>query len=238
MTPSTGATQATARPDNLALSFQEVFTAVERLRSNRQQLTDAETFRYHMREALKAAAQDARNRGGYNMEDIKMATLALVGFLDESILNSRNPIFADWPRKPLQEELFGIHMAGEVFFQNVEQLLGRNNSVDLADLLEVHYLCLLLGFTGRYSGARTGELQAVMAAIADKITRIRGPFGPLSPAWMPPEQVIATTGDPWVQRLMFAAIGSLVLMVVLFAIYKVTLGSGVTDLQVAAQRKA
>ena len=69
-----------------------------------------------------------------------MATLAVVGFLDESILNTRNPLFADWPRKPLQEELFGIHMAGEVFFQNVEQLLGRNDSADLADLLEVHYL--------------------------------------------------------------------------------------------------
>ena len=66
-----------------------------------------------MREALKAAIQEARSKGGYSTEDIKMATLALVGFLDESVLNTRSPMFVGWSRKPLQEELFGIHMAGE-----------------------------------------------------------------------------------------------------------------------------
>ena len=48
----------------------------------------------------------------------------MVAFLDESILNLRNPVFADWPRKPLQEELFGHHMAGEIFFQNLQPLAG------------------------------------------------------------------------------------------------------------------
>ena len=64
----------------------------------------------------------------------------MVAFLDESVLNSRNPIFADWLRKPLQEELFGTHIAGEVFFQNLQQLLGRSDSPDLADLLEIYHL--------------------------------------------------------------------------------------------------
>ena len=238
MTPSTGAPSATVRAENLALHFQEVFTAIERLRSNRQQLSDAESFRYHMREALKTAAQEGRNRGGYSTDDIKMATLAVVGFLDESILNARNPLFADWPRKPLQEELFGTHLAGEVFFQNVEQLLGRNDAADLADVLEVHYLCLLLGYTGRYSGARTGELQAIMAAIAAKIQRIRGAMGPLSPAWMPIDQPAKMGGDPWVKRLAIAAIVCLVLTIVLFGFYKYSLSSGAADLTTAAQRKA
>ena len=144
MTPSTAAGTPSTRTDNLALIFQEVLTAIVRLRSNRQELSDAESFRYYMREAIKSAIQEARNHGGYNADDIKMATLALTGFLDESVLNLRNPMFADWPRKPLQEELFGIHMAGEIFFRNLEQLMGRNDSADLADLLEVHYLCQLL----------------------------------------------------------------------------------------------
>lgn len=236
MTPTTGA--APARTDNLALIFQEVFTAIERLRSGRQQLSDAESFRYHMREAIKTAAQDARNRAGYTSDDIRMATLAVVGFLDESILNLRNPIFADWPRKPLQEELFGIHMAGEVFFQNLEQLLGRNDSPDLADLLEVYYLCLLLGYTGRYSGSRTGELQAMMVATADKIRRIRGPYGPLSPSWIPPSEAAPNPGDPWVKRLLIAAVVCVVLTVILFITFKVSLGSGASDLGTIAQGKA
>src|SRR5450755_1678005 len=96
----------TRRPENLALIFQEVFTAIERLRSNRQGVTDSQSFRHHTREALKAAASQAMV-AAYPSEDVKLATFATVAFLDESILNSQNPIFTDWLRKPLQEELFG-----------------------------------------------------------------------------------------------------------------------------------
>lgn len=227
------------RPENLALLFQEVLTAIVRLRSNRQSLTDAESFRYHMREALKSAAQEARNKAGYPSEDIRMATLAVVGFLDESVLNARNPLFADWPRKPLQEELFGIHMAGEVFFQNLEQIMTRNDSAELADLLEVHYLCLLLGYTGRYSGSRGGELQAIMGAMGDRIRRIRGPGGDLSPAWTPGHETGPASKDRWVRRLLVAAIAAAVVLVVLFIGFKLSLGSGVSGIRgMASQRKA
>src|SRR3954447_14623588 len=172
-----------ARTANLALIFQEVLTATVRLRSNRQAVSDSESFRHHIREALRQAAQEARNVAAYSTEDIKMATFAVVGFLDESVLSAQNPLFASWPRKTLQEELFGTHMAGETFFQNLQALLARGDSQDLADLLEVHYLCLLLGYRGRYSVGGTGELQGAMQATADKITRIRGPLMGLSPSW-------------------------------------------------------
>ena len=120
MTP----TAAARRNENLALMLQEVLTAIVRLRSNRQAVSDANSFRIHMREALKSADQEARKRN-YSADAIQLAIFAVVAFLDESILNSRNPLFADWPRKPLQEELFGTHMAGEVFFQNLQKLLGH-----------------------------------------------------------------------------------------------------------------
>jgi type VI secretion system protein ImpK len=196
MTPSTGPASGATRNENLALIFQEVLTAIVRLRSNRQELSDAESFRFYMREAIKAAVQEARNQAGYNADDIKMATLALVGFLDESVLNTRNPIFADWPRKPLQEELFGIHMAGEIFFRNLEQLMGRGDSVDLADLLEVHYLCLLLGFGGRYSIGGKGELQAVTTATGERIRRIRGVSNDPFMEILAEAEIVKTTEDP------------------------------------------
>src|SRR5215469_6359421 len=151
---------AQTRTENLALNFQEVLTAIVRLRANRQTVSDAESFRHHMREALRLAANDAQ-RAGYPMEDIKLAAFATVALLDEVILNSQNRLFADWPRKPLQEEMFGIHVAGETFFQYAQQILARQDSVETADLLEVYYLCLLLGYSGRYSVGGRGELQAV-----------------------------------------------------------------------------
>ena len=234
MTATTAPGSGATRTDNLALIFQEVLTAIVRLRCNRQELTDAESFRYAMREAIKTSIQDARNQAGYNADDIKMATLALVGFLDESILNLRNPIFADWPRKPLQEELFGIHMAGEIFFRNLEQLMGRADSADLADLLEVHYLCLLLGFGGRYSIGGKAELQTITSATGDRIRRIRGntsdPFLDIVQETEP----VKTTEDPWVKKFLIGAVACFVLVLALFTLFKITLGSRASEVRATA----
>lgn len=222
------------RPENLALILQEVLTVIVRYRANRQPVTDAESFRHHVREALKAAANQARSVGGYSSDDVKMAVFAAVAFLDESILNSRNPIFADWPRKPMQEEMFGHHIAGEVFFRNLDELLGRDDSQALADVLEVYYLCLLLGFAGRYVAGNRGELKAMMDRTGEKIRRIRGKLPPLSPSWQLPPEAAPVYKDAWVKRLAIAAVACLVLTVLLFFTYKIVLGSGASDLRVAA----
>jgi len=231
MTQISAAQPAPTRPENLALIFQELFTAIVRLRSNRQAVSDSESFRHHIREAVKTAAQEARNRAGYSTEDIRKATLAVVGFLDETILNLQSPLFANWPRQPLQEELFGTHMAGEVFFQDLQELLGRNDSEELADVLEVHYLCLLLGYGGRYSIGNRGELQSIIGATARKIQRIRGDFAGLSPAWKPPTEEVKKAHDPWARRLLFGAVACFALALVLFVAYKLILGSGTSSLQ-------
>ena len=232
MTATTGG--APTRIENLALIFQEVLTAIVRLRSGRQELTDAESFRFYMRKAIKTSIQEARNNGGYNADDIKMATLALVGFLDESVLNTQNPLFANWPRKPLQEELFGIHMAGELFFRNLEQLMGRADSADLADLLEVHYLCLVLGYGGRYSLGGKGELQAITQATGDRIKRIRGvshdPF--MQP--LEEQEIVKATSDPWVKKLLIATIVCVALMLILFVTFKLGLGSSASEVRASA----
>ena len=164
MTPS----NANRRAESLAVMFQEVLTAIERLRGNRQGVTDAEAFRHHTREALRNAAAQAM-QAGYNADDTRYCTFACVAFLDESILNSQNPIFADWLRKPMQEELFGTHIAGETFFQNLQGLLGASDSPDLADVLEVHYLCLTLGFCGRFSAGDRSGLTQIMGMTSQKI---------------------------------------------------------------------
>ncbi|MGA2434312.1 MAG: DotU family type IV/VI secretion system protein [Bryobacteraceae bacterium] len=219
------------RLDNLALAFQETLTAIARLRANRQVVTDAEQFRAQMREALRAADQEARNRG-YTAEQIKLAVFAAVAFLDESILNLQQPIFAQWPRKPLQEELFGIHVAGEIFFTNVERLLGERDSHEIADVLEVYELCLLLGFRGRYGMGGQAELRSVIEAVSEKLRRIRGDSPDLSPAWaIPPGTVRIMKSDPWVKRLGITAIACFVLLLLLFGVFKLSLGSGASDLR-------
>jgi type VI secretion system protein ImpK len=220
----------------LALALQEALTATVRLRSNRQAISDETSFRAHIRQALQAAEWEGR-KAGYSGEDVRLAIFAVVAFLDESVLNSGNRLLVNWPRKPLQEELFGGHVAGEIFFQNLRHLLGRDASDHLADVLEVYQLCMLLGYRGRYSHAGGGELQAIMAAVADKIRRIRGEFGALSPAGLlPAETRPVTTRDPWIRRLVYAALGCLLLCLVLFAAYRLTLSSGVSEIRSLATR--
>jgi type VI secretion system protein ImpK len=235
ITPQSGAApvppQAPRRYENLALLFQEALTVVERLRANRQRVADPETFRAQMRNALKSAEQEALRRG-YSAEDVRVATFAVVAFLDESILNSQNPIFADWPRKPLQEELFGVHVAGEIFFRNVERLLSRQDSEPLADLLELYQLCLLLGFRGRYSSTGTAEIRSVSSQIEEKIRRIRG-VSP-EPAWEIAPQAIRPARDKWIPVLRWVAIGCCVLAVILFIFFKISLSSSAGELRTIA----
>src|SRR5579863_3283747 len=177
----------TRRPENLALVFQELLTGGERLRSNRQQVTDAASFRTQIWAAVKLADDEARRRG-YSSDDIELAIFAAIAFLDESILNLRLPVFADWPRQPLQEERYGHHVAGEIFFQNLQKLLGRIDSQELADLLEVYHLCMLLGFAGRYLLGGQGELRATIMQTAEKIQRIRQLGTEFSPWWRLPNE--------------------------------------------------
>ena len=193
MTPNPGSSAPLRRHENLALAFQEILTVSERLRSGRQAVSDPATFRRQVIEAIKIAEQQA-GKQGYNAEDITLAVFAVVAFIDESVLNLRLPIFADWPRQPLQQELFGHHVAGEIFFKNLQKLLEKSDSQDLADLLEVHLLCLLLGFAGRYSLGGGGELRAVADATVGKIRRIRGGSGALSPAWDLPQEAARKSG--------------------------------------------
>jgi type VI secretion system protein ImpK len=224
------------RRGSLALVLQEALTAIERLRANRQVAADGESFRAHLKHLLAAAEEEAR-RTGYANGDIKRAIYAVTVFADESVLNSSQPMFADWPKKPLQEELFGGHMGGELFFKNLQELLTRQDAEDLADLLEVHQLCLLLGFKGRYSMSDGGELRGLIHALGQKIDRIRGGVPPLSPAWsLPANEQIPLAVDPWLLRLAYGALGTIGFAMMLLLIFALILKSGAADLAVLAAR--
>lgn len=219
---------------NLALAFQELLTAIVRVRFGRQAVQNAEAFRAHVKESLRVAAQDANARG-YSQEDIQLALYAIVAFVDESVMNCRQPVFADWSRLPLQEELFGGHVAGESFFNNLQQVLARTDFTQAADLLELFYLCLLLGYKGRYAVSGSGDLRGIMETVREKIQRIRGGSGGLSPHWMlQPEAVRGLQSDPWVKRLFWIAVACLGLVVLLFGGFKLDLISGASALHALA----
>jgi type VI secretion system protein ImpK len=218
-----------ARVNSLAFSFQEVLTVILRVRFHRQEVQDSESFRAHMKRSLQTAMQEAKSLG-YNSDTVQTAVFASVAFLDESVLNLQSPVFADWARRPLQEELFGDHRAGETFFRHLSALLTQPDSTEVADALEVHCLCMQMGFRGRYALGDRGELQHLLRQAREKIQRIRGQAHLLPP--MPAPEVKPTRAkDTWSRSLLITACVLAGLTVIAFGGFEILLGSGVSQVQ-------
>lgn len=221
-------TPANVAPGSLAISQQDLFTVIARLRGDRVTVRDSDAFRTQAR-SLLAKAEQAGAAAGYAATDVRVALFATVAFLDESVLNSPQPALAEWSRRPLQDELFGGHMGGELFYQYLDQQLARADEPALADVLEVFHHALLLGFRGRY-GSNAGALQVIAQRVGDRITRIRGAGGDLSPGWRPVDDAVASK-DPVLARLAISAVSIAVLVLVLWVGGRTTLSGGARDIR-------
>jgi type VI secretion system protein ImpK len=216
------------------MCFEEVFTATARLRDGRQVPTDAGVFRAHVKQLLATADEMAR-RVGYPPEFVKASVYATVALLDETMLSSAGAsLSAAWAGRPLQDEIFGDNVAGEAFFQQLQDLLSRQDSPYVADVLEVLLLCLYLGFKGRYAASESGERHHYMRAALDKIIRVRGGGGgPFAPDALPPPDEAVTVKEDAVQKRLVRSIGvgaiGMGLAVTLLRLFSVS--PGVTRIQ-------
>jgi type VI secretion system protein ImpK len=234
---STPAQAITPRRENLALLYQGLLTGIVRIHSGRQPLVNAEMFRRRTKEALAEVTREAIKRN-YAAEHTIETDFAVVAFLDEVILTSHDPAKEEWTQKPLQEELFGVSTAGELFFTRIEKLLQRSDTSELADMLEVYYLCVLLGFEGLYATRNKTELHLLSDRIRQKIERIRGADPRFSPAGaLPGEAVRVAAPDAVAQKLKLAALGiggAAILIFLIAWIHLLWKGSQLHDLLVKA----
>src|SRR4051794_8715068 len=90
--------EAARSSENLALLYQGLLTGIVRLQSKRQQLVDADSFRRRTVGTLQEIERAARS-GGYDSRDVTDAHFAVVAFLDSVILNSNDPVRAEWERR-------------------------------------------------------------------------------------------------------------------------------------------
>jgi type VI secretion system protein ImpK len=223
-----------AGSENLALLYQGLFTGIVRLQAKRQHISDGEAFRRRTIATLQEVERVARS-AGYDGRDVRDTHFAVVAFLDSVVLHSNDAIRTEWERRTLQQELFGVTDAGEIFFEKLEQFRQRGDSEHLADILEVYLLCLLLGFEGKYSGRLRGELHSIKEAVAMRIDDIRGQHRRLSPAATLPDEPGPAIGVPDPQRssrerLRVLALAIIVPPIVLFVFLKWAVNSGVDQL--------
>lgn len=108
---------------------------------------NAYTLKTRINEMFDLFQRNARH-SGYDNEKITQAKFALIAFLDETIICSEWEQKSEWLAEPLQLKLFNTFNAGEEFFTNIRVL--QQKTAANKDVLEIYYLCLVLGFKGKY----------------------------------------------------------------------------------------
>ncbi|MEE9384504.1 MAG: DotU family type IV/VI secretion system protein [Nannocystaceae bacterium] len=121
---------------------------------------DGELLRERMIALVDAFAISAR-KIGISQRDGSDIQYALVAVSDEVASRRGGTVTQVWMQRPLQMHYFNENVAGEGFFTRLETLIADPRRVET---LKVYYLCLLLGFEGRYatSGNRM-ELDSIRA---------------------------------------------------------------------------
>lgn len=147
---------------------------------------DAQLFRTSINLTITAFKNKALKMGA-NAEDVEYAQYAFCATVDELILASQFNIRDEWQRQPLQLVFFGDQLAGENFFVKLEEL--RNQGSKRVQVLEVFYLCLLLGFQGKYMIEGQEKLAFLVARLGEEIAHHKGKRSPFSPRWAIPDQI-------------------------------------------------
>jgi len=99
-------------------------------------------------------------------QSVYLITFALTGLLDEEIqrIIHKVPGSAEWV--PLQKELFNLTNAGEIFFENLDEILEAPQFPSI--VFEVYYLALKKGFRGKYEHS-PNRIAKYIEFLADKV---------------------------------------------------------------------
>jgi len=189
---------------------------------------DAEVLRQKIDEQFRALETKAR-QADIPQDDVQQAKYAIAAFIDEMILTSSWPLKDNWADKPLQLAYFNDFAAGEEFYNRIDTLRGSKKNA----VLEVYYLCLALGFRGKYVDLQGMEKKKVLMDTMLREIRGSAPAAPsggtggLSPAWQPPDALpgIVKNFPAW-----FVAAACGLLIILLFILLSTLLGSSAENL--------
>ena len=178
------------------------------------------SLRGTMDSLLRQLEQDAEV-SGYKESMAQSAKFALAAFADETVLTASFPLRSEWEKYPLQLEYFGEQLAGVKFYERLDDLM--KSLEENADVLELYYLCLLIGYKGKYKIYFEDQLRGVIDQVAECLRRVnRLRTGALSPHWKATDQpqLIANQGIPtWAKITGAAAIGLVLLFYVFSSLW-------------------
>lgn len=193
-------------PQNLVDLMYEGFYALFLLK-NGSGPHDQTAFAANMTQFLSDVDRNARQLG-IPPDDVTQAKYAYCAAVDEIILRSPYDLRDAWETRPLQLRVFGDQLAGENFFQRLEDLRARGSTH--LQSLEVFHMCLLMGFQGRYALDGDDKLNFLSARLGEEIARMRGKNRSFAPNVERPDQIankLRSDLSLWVLTTVFALAG-------------------------------
>lgn len=94
---------------------------------------------------LVSESEGCLRDGDLSQDDYDQARFAICAWIDEAILSSLWNEKGRWQGEQLQRLYYKTADAGEIFFERLNTL-----GLHQRDVREVYYLCLAMGFMGRY----------------------------------------------------------------------------------------
>ncbi len=131
--------------------------------------------------AITQFEQRALHDGVENAE-VNTARYVLCAVLDEAVVTAQWDSHGDWSKISLLSRFHHETLGGEKFFTLLEQL--SRDPIKHVAMLELMYLCLAIGFEGKYRVMERGvvQLEALRDGLYRQIRQVRGDSPPSMPA--------------------------------------------------------
>lgn len=159
-----------------------ILSEVVRLRNNAPP-EDLEALQHNYVEAIKRFERLAL-QSGVETSQVMSARYVMCTVLDEAVVCTSWGVESTWAKYSLLASFHNETFGGEKVFQLLDRL--TRNPVKYLPLIELIYVCLSLGFEGKYRVINRGtlELEAIRDSLYRQIKQLRGDVPKaLSPQW-------------------------------------------------------
>lgn len=168
--------------NSLVAAASELLSEVVRLKHS-QTHEDLHKLKERLTSELKLFDVRALNSGAES-DQVMGARYVLCSVVDEAVVTTPWGNESEWSQMSLLSSLHNETFGGEKFFLLLERL--SKNPIKHLPMLELMYLCLALGFEGKYRVQARGvlELEGIRDALYRQIRQLRGDVPrELSPHW-------------------------------------------------------
>ncbi|HXI54664.1 MAG TPA: DotU family type IV/VI secretion system protein, partial [Polyangia bacterium] len=201
------------------------FNALSQFRELEGPSASPDQIHDRLRGYVDAMREKARDQGMPQKDADDMA-YAIVALIDEVVMGKPEPMRGYWMSRPLQLLFFNETLAGEGFFQRLQDVRRDQRRIDV---LRVYYQCLLFGFQGKYS-MRGGEIELIRIAdsLRPEIERLIDVPDRLSPAGEPPDEPMVRSGGR--NPILWIALGVFAVAIAVFISLRISLDREVSGL--------